>query len=494
MSRDKRTFKIHRGQIALNVVVQVILAGAILVMANFYAFNHYKRWDFSRNEKYALSSQTRQLLKGLKKPLKIVIVFSPDVIIYKDVAGLLKEFQYASRNKIEIETVDQYRNFTRAKELQAQYKFGSDENLLILDYKGRTKFVSAMEMADIDTFSPSPGEPPRVKAFKGEQALSSALIGLTEEKQGKVCIVTGHGEPDLKSNELSTLRTCLEHQNLKAESLPLVGAQPVPEDASALMIIGPTYDFSDREMAVLKSLWEKKGRLFIALNPNAHLPKLQAFLEKCGVTPQDDRVMATISLGPNIAVTGVVHDVNANFVTDSKVVKRLKGVNTMFLGSTQSLKLDTEKSGLRIESLVKAADGFWGETDYNVNIKAGGRVDFDTRKDHGPPLTLAASVESGGVHDPRVDVGGGRMVVVGNADFLNSDALMQVEPNVDLLLSSLNWLLDRENLSGVAPKPVHEFSLNLTEAQISRLSFICIIIIPVSVGIIGIIAHLRRRR
>jgi hypothetical protein len=166
----------------------------------------------------------------------------------------------------------------------------------------------------------------------------------------------------------------------------------------------------------------------------------------------------------------------------------------MFLGSTQSLKLDTKKAGLHTQGLVLAADGFWGETDYNVDFDAGGRIDFDMRKDHAPPLVLAAAVEHGSVDDPRVDEGGGRMVVVGNSDFINSDALLQVEPNVDLAVTSLNWLLDRDELAGVAPKVVKYFSLNLTEQQVYRLAFITIVIIPLGVGVLGVVAHFRRRR
>jgi hypothetical protein len=491
MAQENKTFKIHRARIALNVLLQTVLAGILLCLVNYYAFNHYRRWDFSGNDKFALSSQTRQLLKTLRRPLKIIIVFTPDVPVYNNVTGLLKECQYASRGKIEIETVNPYRNFTRARELQAKYKFGASENLLILDYKGRTKFVNAADMSEFDQSSTMLGEAPRLKAFKGEQILSSALIELTEEKQSVLRVLTGHGEPDLKSEALATLRTYLERQNLKLESLSLTGTDAIPADAAALLIIGPKYDLPEREIAMLRAVWEKKGRIFAALDPSGHVPRLHGFLEEAGVVPQDDRVLATVNMG---TVTGVVRDVSGIFSGESKVVKRLKGVNTMFLGNTQSLKLDAKREGLHVESLIKAADGFWGETDYNVDIAGGGRVEFLPSKDISPPLVLAAAVERGSVDDPRVDVGGGRMVVVGNADFIHTDALSQVEPNVDLLVTSINWLLDRDNLAGVAPKSVRTFSLNLTEEQVYRLALISIVIIPLGAGLLGVIAHLRRRR
>jgi len=46
---------------------------------------------------------------------------------------------------------------------------------LVLDYDGRNKSVKASEMADVDQSGMAFGEGPRVAAFKGEQAMTSAL-------------------------------------------------------------------------------------------------------------------------------------------------------------------------------------------------------------------------------------------------------------------------------------------------------------------------------
>ena len=35
---------------------------AIVLMLNYMSFRHFKRWDFSRDRKYALSSQTKNVL------------------------------------------------------------------------------------------------------------------------------------------------------------------------------------------------------------------------------------------------------------------------------------------------------------------------------------------------------------------------------------------------------------------------------------------------
>src|SRR5438132_11582962 len=107
-----RVFKINRFQIGANVLMQFFALLLILFLVNYLAFGHYKRWDFSRNQKYALSDTTKRLLRSLKKPTKVIVFFTSGSDIYSDLDSLLKEYQYASKKKIDVETVDPYRNLT----------------------------------------------------------------------------------------------------------------------------------------------------------------------------------------------------------------------------------------------------------------------------------------------------------------------------------------------------------------------------------------------
>ena len=485
---DKRpkVFRIKRFQIGLNVLVQLVAVVFILGALNYIAFHHYKRWDFSRNQKYALSDQTRRLLQSLDKPMKVVVFFNPGVDIYDDLQNLLKEYQYATQKKVEVETINPYRNFSRARELQAKYKFGANENIVILDYDGRTKFVNATDMADYDQSGMMYGQPPQLKAFKGEQALTGAMLQVIENSQSKLYLLGGKGGPELKGEELSTFKTYLERQNIKFDALNLMNVDKVPDDAKALFLLGARYDVTDRELKILRDFWEKKGRLFVALDPSAATPKLAAFLAELGVSPQNDRVLRTVALGP---VTGIVREVVGVFSDSSEVTKRLKGVETMFMGDTQSL-VTGQAAGSKTVPLISAAEGFWGETKYE-NLRETG-VAFDPKEDHGPPLQVTVSMEKGALPDQRVQVDSSRMIVVGNSAFVTNDAL--TEANIDFALAGLNWLLSREELIGIAPKESKAFTLNLTDEQVRNIALLSLGVIPAAVAVIGIAAWARRRR
>src|ERR1700745_3438201 len=169
--RTRRRTKMGRVRIGLNVVVQIVLILFLAAMVNSFAFKHYKRWDFSRDQKYTLSDKTKRFLGTLRGKMRITVFFSPSTPITADVQNLLTEYQYAGKGKIDIEYIDPERNLSRAKEIFDKYKVVSDESLLVIDYEGRNKTVKASEMAEIDQSGSAFGEGPRVPAFKGQQGI-----------------------------------------------------------------------------------------------------------------------------------------------------------------------------------------------------------------------------------------------------------------------------------------------------------------------------------
>src|ERR671934_1783212 len=171
--RPKRSGKkIRRIRIGFNVLAQIVLVLFLVAMVNSIAFKHYVRWDFSRDQKYALSDKTKRFLDTLKGKMRITIFFSPSTPITADVQNLLTEYQYAGKGKIDIEHIDPERNLSRAKELFEKYKVVTDESLLVLDYDGRNKTVKASEMADVDQSGMALGGGPRVTGVKGGQAVA----------------------------------------------------------------------------------------------------------------------------------------------------------------------------------------------------------------------------------------------------------------------------------------------------------------------------------
>lgn len=496
---------IHRIQIGLNVVLQLVIVAGIIAMLNYLSFRHFKRWDYSRDRKFALSSQTTNLLTHLKKPVRAVIFFSSAGEIVPDLQALLREFEFTSKKKFTAEYIDPFRSLTRAQDLQTKYKFGANENIVILDYDGRSKFVNAADMADFDMpdqMSMMMGQTqPRIKAFKGEQAITSALLELTEGKPNKIYAVGGHGEPDLDSPELKIFAESLKRQNIQSATINLLNIAAVPDDARTLIINGPKHDFTEIEMKLLEDFWQKKGRVFVLLNPFARTPRLTAWLNAQGIIPQDDRVIGLgnflgMDENGNPKVTkGTIKD--AGFVvlnSRTKMTKDLEGASKRLLGATQSLQIDRaveQTAKLKMMPLLASVEGFWGETDLAGDEE---QASFDPKKDHMGPLNLAVAVEKGGVSDVRVKVETSRLVVVGNAEMLGGNAYRLSEGiSIDLSVNALNWLLDREELIGIPAKEKKNVTLSLDDKQLRNIAIAVMAIIPGIVAVFGLLNWWQRR-
>src|SRR5436189_2445023 len=473
--------KIHRFQIGLNVVVQIGLLIFLALMVNYLGFEHYRRWDFSREQKYALSDKTKRMLDSLKGKMRITVFFSPNTPITNDVQSLLTEYQYAAKGKIDVEHIDPERSFSRAKELFDKYKVVTDESMLVLDYEGRNKTVKASEMAEIDQSGMAMGEGPRVTAFKGEQAISSAIIDLTEGKKNIIGYVLGHKEPPIAEaapnlmtmqrgpdSPISVLKTFIENENIKLQELNLFNVDAIPAEMKTIMIVGPQYDFSDREMQLLRDFWNKQGRILVLLDPAAKTPKLDAFLNELGVRVNDDRLMVFLRTG--IQELALTRDVQAHFLGDSPITKRLADVRALFFGGTSSLTLEPDRvraANIRLEALIQAEKGYFAETDYNSDDQA--KLQADANRNSGAPPMIGAAIEKGGSADERVQVNSSRLVVVSNATFIQDKALTQDQQSLDFISGSVNWLLSREQLIGIAPKIPRPLTFTLDENGLRSL-------------------------
>ena len=470
---------IRRSQIAINVVAQIFLALLIFGLINYLNFRHHKRWDLTENQKYTVDEQTVGFLSTLDDDVKITMAFLSNSKIHQNLKALLEEYRRLSNGKIKLDVFDPTRDTNKATEVAQKYKMLLEQSTVIIDIGGKTKTITEDQMIEDDG-----------RLFRGEDAITSALISATEGGLKKVYLITGHGQLRRldKRTALDELRDLSENLFFAVETLSLADVPKVPEDADALLIMGATLDFSEREIGMIRNFWEgDNGALFVMLSPEderSRTPNLRLLLREYGIDPQPDRVLDANGAGIKN------FDVQGTFMEGSPINRALVGSTTTFLGQTCSLRIlkddqELANRGLGIIALIQASNRYWGEYDYTADNPV-----LDP-SDNAAPVYIAASVEKGATADLKIKLKTSRMVVVANSGLLDADRL--TGSNVNFVLSGLNWILDRESLIGIRPKTATAYKIEITASQHTRMFRLAIFILPGIAFAIGLMVWSIRR-
>jgi gliding motility-associatede transport system auxiliary component len=237
-------------------------------------------------------------------------------------------------------------------------------------------------------------------------------------------------------------------------------------------------------MKLLRDFWDKQGRILLLLDPSAKTPKLVAFVNELGVKVNDDRLMAVVKTG--IQEMARVRDVIGRFLPESPITKKLADVRGIFLGGTSSVTLEQDRvrtANVRLQPLIQAEKGYWAEKDYNSTDEA--KLQADALAAPNTPLTIGVSIEKGGSADERVQTNSARMVVVTNPNFVQDTAITQEQQALDFMSGSINWLLSREQLIGIAPKVPKTLTFSLDDNAMRNMRWLILVMLPLIPAVLG---------
>lgn len=462
---------------ARNVKYGTIAAGSIvvflgiLVAVNWIANRQNKRWDVTSTKQFELSDQSKKVVTSLARPVQVKVFHATDdVQRFRDRMG---EYQYLS-SQLQVEFFDVEKQPIEAQKYEVQ-QFGT----IVFEYDGRRERTTS----------------------DSEQDITNALIKVIEGKAKKVYFVQGHGERDSAASTpagYSQIAEALKGDNFEVAPLALAQEGKVPDDATLLVVAGPTSDFLAGEIDLLKGYLNRAGKVLLMLDPpgaatSASVPSLIALAKDWGIDVGTNIVLdasglgRAIGAGPEVplAMSYPPHPVTDGF-----------RVMTAFPLSRSVTPVEGGAEGKVAQSLVETSPRSWAEVDVK-GLFATGKPELDPKTDKPGPISIAAAV-SGAAPDapaptePDAPKPEARLIVVGDADF-GSNGALGIQGNRDLFLNMANWLAQQENLIAIRAKDPEDRRISLTEDQSSRIFWLALVIIPLALIGVGVRVWWKRR-
>ncbi|MDP6687623.1 MAG: Gldg family protein [Acidobacteriota bacterium] len=501
----------RRTQYATNTFVYTGLTLAVIVLLNFMGARNEYRYDASEQSIFSIAPQTASLLGGLANDIHVLAFFRENE---GQAAENLLDTYTAGSDRFSYEMVDP----DQRPEMAQQYEV-TQYGTLVIVYGDNSTRVNDLS----------------------EEVLTNALVRITGAETKRIYFVTGHGEPDITAREtpdgLGQLAASLENEGAEVVPLLLATVPDVPADASLLIVASPQRPFLENEIESLGRYLDRGGRAWILLEPQRS-DELVPLLAERGIIVGDNvviDVVVQLLAGPSAGVEPVVSDYGFHPITEQF------NQNTVFRIVRSIEPAGELPDGITASTLASTSSNSWAESNVDLVFETG---EVDPEGDVEGPVSIAVAATLGpsilnwttpaiettpstndgpGVAEtqdasegadiasninesksqeitgdgsgatPPTDLEG-RIVVVGDADWLNNSRLT-VMYNEDLALNMVGWLTGgNESTITIRPRARRSSRITLTDTQGWGVFYATVLLLPELVLLSGLMIWWRRRR
>jgi ABC-type uncharacterized transport system involved in gliding motility auxiliary subunit len=450
----------------INAAVSIIAFAAILVFLQTLASRHGASFDSTANKRFSLSSQTVKILDRLAKDVVFTCFFKPDAPDRTALSDLLRE--YAGENpRVKYSFVDPDKDPVTAR----RYRIRSYGTIVAESGGNEEQFTQITE-----------------------EKLTNAILKVTRTTKKIICVLTGHGEKSIDDAEptgLDGLKSSLEAEGYAIRNL-LTLRDSIPPDCAILLIPGPEKDIYASERGMIERYLSEGGSVLVLIDPLVDLPQIESVAAGYGIEVTRSIVVDRFArLVSGNYLTPVVNQYGNHPITDGFKV-------ASFFPQARALAAAKDKPpGVEIEVLASTGASTFGETNLADVLK--GKTQYEPDRDLAGPLGVAVVAKREIAPSPARDAaaGGGtrysRIVVFGDSDFA-SNAYLGLSGNRDLILNTIGWLAEEEDLIAVRAKdPVNQpVVVNMRQGR--TVFWLPVVGLPVIVGCIGVLVLVYRRR
>ena len=486
-----------------SVLSSVVFLGICMTI---YAFVEREdlSWDLTQEGRRDLAPQTKIILESLTNPVEITCFFvraaEDRVRIAQDkTERFLRRCQEYS-DRLSVEFIDPQKHPERVEAL----------NMLRVSTVGTVVVRSGTRQREIPLS--------RVNARLEERSFTNALLNVSRESIPKVYFLTGHGERDIRSGDPKTgaanFRAWLNKEAYEVRRCVITVDNPsLPEDCSVLIINGYQSDLQPHEIKALDQYMADGGRLMVLVNPQlvqesefAVKEQLRPWLQnRFGIRVGADIIVSNATqsyeimflpdfsvLGESAAQVPWSQEFRGSFNNLHAITRDLDKQLVLYFLRTVSLDANLPE-GVSASVLMRTMPDTWAETDLSAVFDRDA-IAQDPDEASGPnPVMVAVAARS------NRSIGGGdrtregRVVVLGDADLSLNEYINRVS-NQDLLLNSIAWLTENEELIAMRPTANVDQPLILSQNEQRLIAWIASLGAVQAIALAGILVYLQRRK
>ena len=459
--------KIRRGVFNSSfVVIGIAIAVAVNVFANQLP-EKVKSVDLTTQNLYTLTDDSVNLVKKLKQDVTLYVL-SSEKNADDTVVRTLENYEDESSH-IKVEYVDP----AVSPNFYASYTDTAPSDGSVIVVSGdHSKVVDANDLyeynVDYSTYTQTKS------AYDGEGQLTSAISYVTSEDMPKVYAITGHGETSLDES----FKSALEKMNISVEEVTLLQEDAIPDDAAAIIINGPTSDFSADDAAKVSTYLAGGGKAVIttSYSKTAETPNFDNILATYDIKVTDGLVMDSDSTHYYQYPFYLLPDV-ASADQTSKVEKYV------FMPYAQALSnTGAHSDTITWTDLLTTSDSAYIKTDI-ANMKT-----FEKESgDQTGSFTVAANVT-----DSQT---GADITIVGSSLAFTNDADSMVSgQNLALFKGITSSFAGKDSAVSIDAKQYTYSTLSVNQSVAIMSETLLVMVLPVVLIVIGIVIWYRRRR
>ncbi len=441
--------KQRKTQFAISLVVLGIAALLIVGTLNWFAAINNKKWDLSQNKIYSLSDQTQKVLEGLKE--KIVIrVWSSSLDKMSqnvDLKQFFENYEIAAKGKVSVE----FKNPNQDLILARQDKITRDGVVMVKSAAGRE--------SRLDNFNDAKAE---------EQITNAILNAVKGSRKKQVCFLTGHGEPALNNSEapgLAKMKDLLATSSYDSREIALITLEKVPAECEALAIVGPQSPTAEREMKMIHDYLNSGGKVLALLGLGAP-PSWKKIGAAYGVDVKNDLLLDPRYQPPIVVVT-------RNFAQDVEIVRGLNRVVMLPESSSLSVATQSPDPKATVRTFVSSESYAYTKNGDIKQLRTLGRSTMDPQGAMPMAALITKPVDEEAPAKPSDPKAAQEekpkkqmaLVLIGNSSFVRNSFIEEMS-NRDLLLNSVNYLLEDKDMMGIRPRELRRTSLELSPERL----------------------------